>query len=132
MREHVIRTQLTSAGDELRRYLFASLRGLTRERLIAFFADADGNILKEEILSEGDETVTTLSPRHIFRRALTLDCRRIVLAHNHPSGSSEPSKGDIESTAFLSGQAKALGIAIDDHFIIGRRSIVSMRHRGLL
>ena len=132
MREQVIRTQLSSSGDELRRYLFASLRGLTLERLVAFFADTDGYILKEEILSEGNETVTSLSPRHIFRRALTLDCRRIVLAHNHPSGSSEPSRADIESTAFLSRHAKALGIVIDDHLIIGRQSIVSMRQRGLL
>lgn len=85
----------------------------------------------EETLTDGLESLQLVSPRKIFRRALNLDARRLVLAHNHPSGCSRPSNADIESTRRFAEQAKGLGIVIEDHFVVGRCEVVSMKGGGL-
>lgn len=50
--------------------------------------------------------------------------------HNHPSGDPTPSRADIDMTKTLVATAKPLGIAIQDHIIIGKSGFASMR--GLL
>lgn len=132
LRERVIRTRLNSEDRDLRTYLFSSLRSLKAERLVAIFADEAGYVIREEVIADGATTHIVLSPRHIFQRALALNSRRILLAHNHPSGSSTPSKTDIEQTRKLAAQAQGLGIAIDDHMVIGLHSISSLRELGFL
>ena len=56
----------------------------------------------------------------------------MVLAHNHPSGSAEPSDSDIASTRRLNQFAASLGIALEDHLIIGKDAITSMRARKFI
>lgn len=128
----MIRTRLGENQSALHKYLFSRFRALKSEQFVCIFADEAGFIIREETLAEGSHAAVSISPRHVFRRALTLDCRRILIAHNHPSGSAEPSDGDIRQTARLVKQANELGIAVEDHLIIGRHTIVSMRERGLL
>lgn len=132
LRERVLRSRLVSDDPALHRYLLTTMRGLREERQVAFLADAAGFVISEEVVAEGTESSLALSPRVIFARALAVDCRRIVLAHNHPSGSAEPSKSDIYNTRLLVRQAAGLGIAIDDHLVVGRFEVTSMRRRGLL
>jgi DNA repair protein RadC len=131
-RERVLRSKLVPDDPAMHRYLLNAMRGLREERQIAFLADAAGYVICEEIVAEGTESSLALSPRRIFARALAVDCRRIVLAHNHPSGSAEPSKSDIYNTRLLVRQAAGLGISIDDHLVVGRFDVTSMRARGLL
>ena len=54
------------------------------------------------------------------------------LAHNHPSGDPKPSRDDIEMTKEIKKAAEALGIAIHDHLVIGRKGHASFRSLGLL
>ena len=54
------------------------------------------------------------------------------LVHNHPSGSPEPSRQDIEVTRQIADAGKRLNIAVHDHIIIGAQGHVSMRAKGLL
>jgi DNA repair protein RadC len=56
----------------------------------------------------------------------------IILAHNHPSGSSEPSKADIDATRRLAGLLEELDLLLVDHLIVGRSEITSMRKGGFL
>lgn len=132
MREEVVRTPLKGNRKALRRYLLFSMRNLRVERMIAIMANADGCVISEEIVAEGCEGQLQLSPRRIFGRALALDARHILIAHNHPSGNAQPSKCDIIKTKELVAQAAPLGVTIDDHLIVGRREIFSMRDRGLM
>ena len=131
-REEVVQSRLGENPAAMERYLRSTMGGLREERLLAIFADYGGYIISEEIVGEGGITGVSCSPRRIFSRALSLDARRIVIAHNHPSGSAEPSDADIKQTAELKKQAKSLDIEIEDHFIVGRKSITSMRRAGLL
>lgn len=54
------------------------------------------------------------------------------LLHNHPSGDPKPSRDDIEMTREVKAAAEALGIAIHDHLVIGRKGHASFRSLGLL
>ena len=55
-----------------------------------------------------------------------------VLLHNHPSGDPKPSRDDIEMTREIKAAAEALGIAIHDHLVIGRKGHASFRSLGLI
>lgn len=132
IKEELLRTHIGSNRDLLVRHFYRSLRGLPEERLICVFADLEGFLIAEEILADGFEDVLHLSPRRLFRRALNLNARTLILAHNHPSGCSRPSDSDIRDTRRLAEQAKGLGIVIEDHFIVGHTEVVSMKRGGLL
>jgi DNA repair protein RadC len=72
-----------------------------------------------------------------FRSATKLvsgqhDAFRAMLVHNHPSGDPKPSRDDIEMTKKIAKAAEALGIAIHDHLVIGRKGHASFRSLGLL
>ena len=131
-REELVRTNLDANRRALIGHLQATLGHLQQETAIAIFADRAGQILAEDVVANGNESFVLLSSRHIFGRALKLDARRIVLAHNHPSGSAEPSARDIEQTLLFARQAVQLGIVLNDHVVVTRRTVVSMKERGLL
>jgi len=132
LREQVIRTRLGGDRKPLERYLLSAMRGLRSERMVAIMADVAGFVISEEVVAEGSEGQLHLSPRRFFGRALALDARRILIVHNHPSGCAEPSASDIAQTKELMAQAERLGVTFDDHLIVGRREVVSMRDRGLM
>jgi DNA repair protein RadC len=119
-------------ASPLRDDVLNSMRDLETERMVAIFADAQGRMISQDLVAEGKKGQLRLSLRRIFTKALARDARRMVLAHNHPSGSAEPSENDITSTLRLQSYAHSLGIALEDHLIIGRDSITSMRSLGLL
>lgn len=111
--------------------LLATMRNLTEERLVAIFADCKGSVIAEETIADGSRATVLLSPRQVFRKALNLDARGILLIHNHPSGSAEPSLLDIESTRKLARQAVDLGLILIDHLVVGAQEVTSMKSRGL-
>ena len=67
-----------------------------------------------------------------MKRALALNAAALILVHNHPSGDPKPSREDIEMTKEIQKAASALGIAIHDHLVIGRKGHASFRSLGLL
>ena len=75
---------------------------------------------------------TPVYPREIVKRALEHGASAIILVHNHPSGDPTPSKADIAMTREVLAAAKALGIAIHDHLVIGRSGHASFKSLGLL
>lgn len=132
MREEITRTRLGENRHALCTYLLATMQKLQEERMIAIFADYEGYVICEETIAEGSTGHLLLTPRRIFGRAMNLDAGRILLAHNHPSGSAQPSMLDINTTRALVRQAGELGLFIDDHLIVGKREVFSMKDRGLM
>ena len=116
----------------LRERLLMSMRGLETERMVAIFADERGRVIAQDLVAEGERGQLRLSLRRIFAKALSRDARRMILAHNHPSGCAEPSDCDVLNTRRLREYAHSLGIALEDHLIVGHDSITSMRSRGLV
>ena len=78
-------------------------------------------------LSEGGRSSTIVDAGKIFKVALENNASGIVIAHNHPSGSNEPSRADIEITRKLAQGGKALGVELIDHIIIAGQRYYSFK-----
>lgn len=79
---------------------------------------------KNEIISDIDVSIGTLNsslvhPREVFREAIKRSTNKIILMHNHPSGSVEPSNEDKNITSRLIKCGEIIGIEVIDHIIIG-------------
>lgn len=113
-------------------YFAATVRHLPVEELHVLFLGRDNAVLRDELVARGSRTQLVFEPRQILRRALELEADGLLLAHNHPDGSRRPSAEDLLATTRLGAMAGPLGIAVVDHVVIGRDSIVSLRAEGLL
>lgn len=102
------------------------------ERVAIAFLDAAG--LAGPIACYGSTMpdAVTLPAQQLTRQALARGSRRVLIAHNHPSGDTTPSRADIAATAGLARLLRPLGITIADHLIICRSDFRSMRAMGLL
>ncbi len=85
-----------------------------------------------EIISEGGITGTIADPRIILKKALENDAVSIILCHNHPSGSTKPSRADQELTKKISEAASYLDIKVLDHIIVSEEGYYSFADEGLL
>ena len=89
--------------------------------------DTRHRILSSAVLSVGTATETIAHPRDIFSRVLRTGGTRFVVAHNHPSGSLDPSKEDIQLTEHLLECSKNLDIPMLDHLIVSQGRWSSIR-----
>ena len=65
-------------------------------------------------------------------KALDLGASALILVHNHPSGSPEPSRADVQITGKIAEAGRLLGITVHDHVIIGKEGHVSLKAKGLI
>ncbi|MCL4161565.1 UNVERIFIED_CONTAM: hypothetical protein GTU68_053760, partial [Idotea baltica] len=87
--------EAASSSNAVKEYLQASLSGQERELFHVLFLDAQNKIIASETLFYGTLTTASVYPREIIKRVLELNAASLILAHNHPSGVSEPSQSDI-------------------------------------
>jgi DNA repair protein RadC len=62
---------------------------------------------------------TVVHPREVVKEALRLNAASVILAHNHPSGSSKPTRQDIEITRILKNVLLVVDVLVLDHIIVG-------------
>ncbi len=113
-------------------YLTIDMAHLTRERVRVLYLNAKNMLLLDEMVGEGSIDEAAIHPREVIRRALDLGATGLILVHNHPSGSPEPSRADIEMTHRIAAAGRILGVMVHDHVVIGREGHVSMRAKGLI
>lgn len=89
-------------------------------------------IIDKAQVSRGGLSSTIADPRVIFRIALDMNASSVIVAHNHPSGSLNPSQADIDLTKKLAGGAKLLDLQLVDHLIISGNNYCSFADSGLL
>jgi len=102
------------------------------EQFRILFLDRKNVMIADELQQQGTVDHTPVYPREVVRRALDLGASAIVMVHNHPSGDPTPSPQDIQTTNQVVEAAKALGISVHDHIIIGRKAHASFKTLGLL
>lgn len=90
-----------------------------KEHFYVIILDARNKAKTTELVSMGTLNTTLVHPREVFRRAIHIGGFAIIIAHNHPTGVLEPSRGDIETTERLKEVGKLVGIELVDHVIIG-------------
>ncbi|WP_261437477.1 JAB domain-containing protein, partial [Serratia proteamaculans] len=77
-------------------------------------------------------TSTEVHPREVVKRALYFNAAAVILAHNHPSGDTSPSKADKTITQRLVQALQLVDIRVSDHLIVGGTQILSFAEHGLL
>lgn len=102
-----------------------------RELLIIILKDIKNFVITHHVVSIGTLTQTLVHPREIFNPAIRHNASSLILAHNHPSGDTTPSKEDLEMTNQLIEAGKLIGIPVHDHLIIGHQNYLSLRKYGV-
>ncbi len=126
------RPQIHSARD-IADYLCHALSFRDREVFIAVFLDSKNGVIDLEELFSGTANATAVYPREVMRKALIKNATALICAHNHPSGSIEPSRADRIITWQIIKAAEVVGIRMLDHIIIGGPSkYFSFSENGLM
>lgn len=99
----------------------------SQERFAIVLLDAKNQLLSTKVITIGTATETLAHPREIFREVLRQGATRLIIAHNHPTGSVEPSSQDIALTEQLLKAAQFLYIPLLDHLILGDGNHQSLR-----
>ncbi len=113
-------------------YLTIDMAYLTVERVRVLYLDTKNRLIRDEHVTDGSIDEAAIHPREVIRRALDLGATAIIIVHNHPSGSPEPSRADIQITNRIAEAGRLLGITVHDHVIIAREGHVSLKAKGLI
>jgi DNA repair protein RadC len=113
-------------------YLRLWLAHRPHEVFACLFLDSRSRVIACEELFRGSLDTAEVHPREVVRRALLHNAASLILAHNHPSGVTEPSEADLAITRRLVGALSLIQVRIVDHFIVGEGPPVSLAARGLL
>jgi DNA repair protein RadC len=97
------------------------------ERFAIVLLDVKNRLIATQVITTGTATETLAHPREIFREVIRQGATRAIVAHNHPTGSLEPSSEDIALTRQLLQSGRMLGLPILDHLILGHGNYCSLR-----
>ena len=112
--------------------LMPLMQDLDREHCVTLNLDTRHRLLAATTVSIGSIDHTFMSPREVFRDALTRGASAIVIAHNHPSGDASPSLDDEAVTRRLGQAGDLIGVEVLDHMVIGHQRWTSLARRGVL
>lgn len=104
----------------------ADMRNLTKEHLRGLYLNAHYQLVHDETISIGTVDSSVVHPREVFRPALTYGAAGVVLVHNHPSGSPEPSLSDRAVTLQVRDAGHILGIDLIDHVVVTANAFRSL------
>ena len=121
-----------SSWQQLVDYCTARIGYAGTEEFYLLFLDTKNVLIADEAQQRGTVNHTPVYPREVVKRALELGACALIMVHNHPSGDVTPSKADIEMTRAVRDAAKAVGVALHDHLVVGRGRHASFRTLGLL
>jgi DNA repair protein RadC len=113
-------------------YLTIDMAHLTVERVRVLYLNAANMLIHDDHVGDGSIDEAAIHPREVIRKALDLGAVALILVHNHPSGSPEPSRADIQITNRIAEAGRLLGVVVHDHVIIGRHGHVSLKAKGLI
>lgn len=108
-------------------YLRLLYAGKDHEEFHVLFINASGELAGTEILGRGSQDTVEVHNREIAKSALRFNATSVVLSHNHPSGTNNPSDADIEGTSSTADLLDKLEIKVLDHYVVGETGARSLR-----
>ena len=96
------------------------------------FFDSQHQLIEVQQMFRGTLAQTSVYPREVVKAALQLNAGAVIFVHNHPSGSSEPSRADEFLTTTLKTALALVDVRVLDHIIVGGVDVTSFAERGLL
>ncbi|MGZ9809087.1 RadC family protein [Pseudoroseicyclus sp. H15] len=131
-RARVLGRHVISSWEDVLTYCHTTMAHRETEQFRILFLDRKNVLIADEEQARGTIDHVPVYPREVVKRALELNAAALLLVHNHPSGDPTPSQSDIDMTAAIDAAARALGLVIHDHLVIGRERELSFRAQGLL
>jgi len=116
---------ISSAKDAVAQ--LQELRTAKKEHFVVLYLNARNQLVHKETISVGTLNASLVHPREVFKPAIEHLAASVILAHNHPSGDTEPSKADIELTGRLGDAGRLLGIELADHLIVTKTGFLSIK-----
>ena len=112
------RIECAAAREALTLHLIAEYGSLRHEVAVVALIDAQGRLIGVEQFPQGKATHCEVHPRILAEKIVRTGTVAIVLAHNHPSGSNNPSQADIKMTDFFKDWVKPLDCELLEHFVL--------------
>ena len=113
-------------------YLTIDMAHLTVERVRVLYLNSQNRLILDHHVGDGSIDEAAIHPREVIRKALDIGAVALILVHNHPSGSPQPSRADIQITQRIIEAGRLLDVSVHDHVIIGREGHVSLKAKGLI
>ncbi len=114
--------------EDFKNLAISRLSNQMNEKVMIFCFDSAKRLRKEIVISEGNETTSSVDVRKAVQAVIDCDATSAILAHNHPNGTCEPSGSDIDSTRAVCVMFRKLGFMLADHIVVGTDdSAYSMR-----
>lgn len=130
--ERLQQRQAFQTPNAVKQYLQMQLAHKGHEVFAVLFLDSQNRMLAMEELFRGTLSQTSVYPREVVLRALHHQSAAVVLSHNHPSGSVQPSRADEALTQTLKASLALVDVRVLDHIIVGQGQALSMAEQGLL
>ncbi len=108
-----------NSSNDVYNYVKYEMEDSLQEKFMVLYLDTRKNILDSKVLFIGTVDSSLITPRDIFREGVKNNASSMILVHNHPALSIEPSMKDVEITKVLINLGKMMGIKVLDHIIIG-------------
>jgi len=121
-----------SSPQAVKHYLQLLIGNKAHESFAVLFLDTKNRLITSEELFRGTLNHASVYPREVIKTALQHNAAAIILAHNHPSGSCDPSDADLRLTQTLKQALELVDIRVLDHFIIANPEVYSFAEHGLL
>ena len=121
-----------SSPEDVSRYMIPRLRDLVKEVFLVLLLTSANRLIREVTISEGNLNSSVVHPREVFKAAFDGLAAAVILVHNHPSGTLEPSPEDAAVTRQIVEAGRIVGIPVHDHIIIAGSNFMSFAERGLL
>jgi DNA repair protein RadC len=130
--EQLKEREVFSSPGAVKQYLQLHLAAKAHEVFAVLFLDAQNRLIAMDELFRGTLTQTSVYPREVVLRALRHEAASVVLAHNHPSGTVQPSRADEALTQTLKAALALVDVRVLDHVIVAPGGALSMAEKGLL
>ncbi len=121
-----------SAPADVRSYLQLKLATLEHEVFCCLWLNSQHSLIEFNEMFRGTLTQTSVYPREVLKEAIAYNAAAVIFAHNHPSGSPDPSRADIQLTTDLQKILGLIDVKVLDHFIVTGEKSTSFAERGLL
>lgn len=121
-----------SSPQAVKQYLQLLLGGKAYESFAVLFLDVKNRLIACEEMFRGTLTHTSVYPREIVKVALGHNAASVILAHNHPSGTPEPSAADRTLTQALKQALALIDVRVLDHFVVAGKHVYSFTEHGQL
>jgi DNA repair protein RadC len=122
--------EILGSPQAVKQYLQLLLAARCHESFAVLFVDVKNRLIASEELFRGSLTHTSVYPREVVKAALAHNAASVIFAHNHPSGSPEPSAADRTLTQSLKQALSLVDVRVLDHFVVAGCQVYSFAEHG--